>query len=159
MTQQSTADSTGPVRPGRRSGQASEFTIIFPLKPGGAERTRELLRHLDRSAREMIETLDDSRMVFFDNDTRMLFPSTFDGDWDSYIDDFASKTPDQLDTIFGEAEGYPGPRDPGIKDYIVKYQVEADEFYSAYPDATVKQIRKGQRVLKAWEELLDTAAE
>ena len=26
-------------------------------------------------------------------------------------------------------------------------------------ETTVKQLKKGQRVLKAWEELLDTAAE
>ena len=50
-------------------------------------------------------------------------------------------------------------RSPEIKDYILKYQVTADDWYSAYPNTTVKQIKKGQRVLKAWEELLDTAAE
>jgi hypothetical protein len=98
-------------------------------------------------------------VVLFDNDTRMLFATVFDGTWDNYIDDFATKMPDQLDALFAGMEGYPGIHDPNIKDYIRKYQVEAAEFYSAYPDATVKQLKKGQRVLRAWEELLDTAAE
>ena len=77
--------------------------------------------------------------------------------WDSYIDDFASKMPDQLDALFAEADGYPGIHDPNVKDYIMKYQIKADEFYSAYPNTTVTEIRKGQRVLQAWEELLDAS--
>ena len=103
--------------------------------------------------------LHDLRVVFIDNDTRMLFATVFDGTWDSYIDDFASKMPDQLDALFAEVEDYPGIQDPTAKDYIVKNQIKADEFYSAYPDTTVRQVRKGQRVLKAWEELLDASEE
>jgi hypothetical protein len=159
MTQPTTPESTGSVRPGKKIGQATEFTLIFPLNPGGAERTREFISHRDRAGVAMIGTLHTSRMVFFDNDTRMFFASTFDGDWDSYLDDFGSKMPDQVDALFGEAVGYPGIRSPDIKDYILKHQVEAADFYIAYPGATVGQIQKGQRVLKAWEELLDTAVE
>ena len=40
-----------------------------------------------------------------------------------------------------------------------KNQLTAEAFYSAYPDATVRQIRKGQRVLEAWEKLLDASEE
>ena len=61
--------------------------------------------------------LHDLRVVFIDNDTRMLFATVFDGTWDSYIDDFASKMPDQLDALFAEAEDYPGihrPQQPRI---------------------------------------------
>jgi hypothetical protein len=32
----------------------------------------------------------------FDNDTRLLFASTFDGDWDVYINDFAARIPDGM---------------------------------------------------------------
>jgi hypothetical protein len=99
------------------------------------------------------------RVVFFDNDTRMLFATVYDGDWDAYIDDFASKIPDQLDMLFAEVEAWPGIHDPSVKDVIRKYQIKADEFYSAYPNTTVRQIRKGQRVLQAWEELLDASEE
>jgi hypothetical protein len=99
------------------------------------------------------------RVVFFDNDTQMLFATVFDGTWDNYIDDFASKMADQLDALFAEVDGYPGIHDPNIKDYLSKYQVTAGEFYSAYPNTTVRQIRKGPRVLQAWEELLDASEE
>jgi hypothetical protein len=150
--------------PGAADGQAHELTAILPLKPGGADRTRELLKQRfsspeARARRDAMGILHDLRVVFFDNDSRMLFCTVFDGTWDSYIDDFASKMPDQLDALFAEAEGYPGIHDPSVKDYIIKHQIQADEFYSAYPNATVRQVRKGQRVLNAWEELLDASEE
>jgi hypothetical protein len=161
MTQQQTPTTTAPMGPGATDGQAHELTVIVPLKPGGAERTREALkvRTSDeaRVRRDAMGNLHDMRVVFFDNDTRMLFATVFDGTWDNYIDDFASKMPDQIDALFAELEGYPGIHDPNIKDYLRQYQIEADEFYSAYPNATVTEIRKGLRVLHAWEELLDTA--
>jgi len=150
--------------PGAADGQAHELTVIIPLKPGGAERTREMLKQRhgsdeSRRRRDAMGNLHDLRVVFIDNDSRMLFATDFDGDWDSYIDDFASKMPDQLDAVFADVEGYPGIHDPSVKDYIIKHQIQADEFYSAYPNATVRQIRKGQRVLQAWEELLDASEE
>ena len=37
---------------------------------------------------ERIGTPHEERLVIFDNDTRLLFATIFDGDWDSYIDDF-----------------------------------------------------------------------
>ena len=163
MALQSTPPTTAQMGLGKTDGQAHELTVIVPLKPGGAERTREVLKQRTsdeaRVRRDAMGNLHDMRVVFFDNDTRMLFATVFDGTWDNYIDDFASKMPDQIDALFAEVEDYPGIHSPDVKDVIRKYQIDADEFYSAYPDATVKQIRKGQRVLKAWEELLDTAAE
>ena len=163
MTQQQTPATTAPMEPGNSDGQAHELTAILPLKPGGAERTRERLKQLTsdqaRARRDAMGNLHDMRVVFFDNDTRMLFATVFDGTWDSYIDDFASKMPDQLDALFSGVDGYPGIHDPNVKDYIRKNQLTPDQFYSAYPNTTVTQVRKGQRVLEAWEELLDTAAE
>ena len=39
------------------------------------------------------------RFVFLDNDTRLLFATSFDGDWDTYIDDFIALIPDYLDLM------------------------------------------------------------
>ena len=47
------------------------------------------------------------RFVFIDNDTRLLFCTSFDGDWDYFIDDFGTKIPDELDALFSEAVGLP----------------------------------------------------
>ena len=160
-----TPQPTAPARPGKTLGQVTEFTAIIPLKPGGADRLRELLsrvaqtRGTEADVADRVGTLHDMRSVIIDNDTRLLFATTFDGDWDTYINDFSTQIPDQLDALFGECVDYPGIRSPEITDYILKYQVTADDWYSAYPNTTVKEVKKGQRVLKAWEELLDTAAE
>ena len=160
MAQQSTPETTGPVRPGKRLGTTTEFTIIVPLKPGGADKLREqVLPNVSWEAAVKLGTLHNARVVIFDNDTRVLFATMLDGSWDNYIDDFGGFISGSLDAVFQDAEGYPGVQSPDIKDWFVKYQVEADAFYSAYPEASAKQIKKGQRVLKAWEEMLDTAAE
>src|SRR4026209_2830153 len=100
-----------PDRPGLSVGQSQEFTLISRLKPGGAERMRQLFgggftgdrqKNTDR-----IGTVHDLRFVIFDNDTRVLFTSTFDGDWDAYMDDFGGIIPDEIDLLFHELEDYP----------------------------------------------------
>jgi hypothetical protein len=83
---------------------------------------------------DRIGTLHDLRFVIFDNDTRLFFATTFDDDWDAYINDFATLIPDLIDIVFEEVEDYPGIKSPNIKDYIVKSQVTATYFYSAYPE-------------------------
>ena len=57
-----------------------------------------------------LHTLHDMRFVFLDNDTKLLFATAYDGDWDAYIDDFATKIPDYLDLIDSAWEGWPGIR-------------------------------------------------
>jgi hypothetical protein len=148
-------------RPGTKAGQANEFTLISKLKPGGAERIRKLLADGFTGDRQKntdsIGTLHDLRFVIFDNDTRIIFASTFDGDWDAYIDDFGGIIPDEIDLLFHEFDGYPGINSPDIKDWIVKQQVSAVGFYSAYPGATVKDVWKALKTKRAFDTLLDTA--
>jgi len=128
-------------RPGLKTGRSNEFTLIMNLKPAGAERLRKKLASDSKFGNEnnavvdRVGTLHDMRFTIFDNDTRLLFASTFDGDWDAYIDDFAILIPDLIDHVFEEVEDYPGIKDPNIKDFIVKYQVTSTYFYSAYPNA------------------------
>ena len=59
--------------------------------------------------------------------------STFDGDWDAYINDFASTIPDPIDMIFGEAEGFPGIHSPDVKDWIVEHQLSATLLLQCIP--------------------------
>jgi hypothetical protein len=151
----------GIGRPGLKLGRSNEFTLILPLKPGGAERMRkkfEAVKDQEQSNADRIGTLHDMRFVIFDNDTRLLFASTFDGDWDVYINDFATIIPDQIDFDFEEVEGYPGIHSPNIKDFIVKHQVSATSFYSAYPNATVRDVWKALKIKDALNNLLDEAA-
>src|SRR5882672_2037417 len=105
LTSDASATPPPPVesagRVGGRLGNVSELTIIVPLAPGGARRLRAFLRLLGGNLNkgDLVGSLHDMRFVFFDNDTRMLFATSFDGDWDAYIDDFVTKIPDYLDII------------------------------------------------------------
>ena len=157
----STTPTVSAGRIGRRQGNVSELTIIAPLAPGGAKRLRGLLEALDGNfeGANKVGTVHDMRFVMLDNDSKVLFATAFDGEWDPYIDDFATKIPDYMDILFTAFEGWPGIRSPGIKDWILKYQVPADAWYVANPDLTVVETRRLARVGKALDEFLDKISE
>jgi hypothetical protein len=163
MAQHTTPETSGSRRPFKYSGNQGELTMIAPVKPGGAEKVRALSERLEEAeagADVLLATLHNIRVVFFDNDTRMLFATVYDGDWDQYIDDFATvKTQGigLLDEVWGVLEGYPGLDSPKIKDFLVQCQVEPDYFWSAYSDTTVKRSRRAERALAGFEQMLDAA--
>ena len=144
-------------RTGVRQGKVSELLFIAPFAPGGAERLRALLDLRDGAFddTDKVGTVHDMRFVFLDNDTKLLFATAYDGDWDPYIDDFATKITDQMDVIFTACEGWPGIRSPKVKDWIVKHQIPAVGWYVAHPDLTVRDIHRLKRVGKAVDEFLD----
>lgn len=154
-----------PQRPGGKDGVASEFAVFTKIKPGHAGALREVLasmstgpgRERGKAAVQDIGTLHDARHVIFDDDTRHMFASVFDGSWDQYIDDFATTViADFFDQVFSHTEGFPGIKDPNVKDWFVAHQGPALNFITAYPELTVQQIIKDQRVNEAFQEVLDT---
>jgi hypothetical protein len=147
-------------RAGSRLGMLSELTIIVPFAPGGAKRLRAFLKLLggNLEGARKVGTVHDMRFVFLDNDTRLLFATTFDGDWDTYIDDFATKIPDYLDIIDSAWEGWPGIRSPQAKDFLAKHQVTAEGWYVAYPDLTIAETGRLKQIGKATDEFLDKVA-
>ena len=153
--QASQAESAGRI--GIRLGSVSELTVIAPFAPGGAQRLRAVLRLLNGnfSGGKKVGTLHDMRFVFLDNDTKFLFATAYDGAWDPYIDDFATKIPDEMDVVFSAFEGWPGIHSPEVKDWIVKHQIPAEGWYVAHPDLTVAESGRLKRVGKAVEEFLD----
>jgi hypothetical protein len=147
-------------RTGVRQGKVSELLFITPFAPGGAARLRALLQLRDGSFddTDRVGTVHDMRFVFLDNDTKLLFATAYDGDWDPYIDDFATKITDQMDVIFTACEGWPGIRSPKVKDWIANHQIPAEGWYVAHPDLTVRDIHRLKRVGKAVDEFLDKVA-
>ena len=144
-------------RVGARLGKISELTMIVPLVPGGAKRLRSFLKLLggNLDGAKKVGTLHDMRFVFFDNDTRLLFATKFDGDWDTYIDDFVKYIPDYLDLMDSSWEGWPGIRSPQAKQYLIDHQITAEGWFVAHPDLTVAEIDRLQRIGKAVDEFLD----
>jgi hypothetical protein len=166
-TTTNTTKSAQPERPGLHDGVAGEFLVMTKVKPGQADALRQTLtssmNDLNRSgaagreALREIGTLHDARHVIFDNDTRFLFASVFDGSWDTYIDDFATTVVGTFfNQVFSFSEGFPGTSDPNVKEWFVAHQVPALHFVSSYPDLATKQIWKDQRVNEAFQAVLDT---
>jgi len=91
----------------------------------------------------------------FDNDTRILFATAYDGDWDTYINDFATKIPDLMDLLFASVEGWPGIASPKVKDFIAEHQITAAGWFVANPQVTVVDVRRLQRMEHAVNEFLD----
>ena len=96
MSQESTPESAGSARPFKYCGNQGEFTLLAPVKPGRAEKAWEIARTAEERFNEVskgihsVGTLHDVRITLIDNDTRMLFAAVYDGDWDTYINDFAA---------------------------------------------------------------------
>ena len=144
-------------RVGARQGKVSELTALLQIAKGGAKRLRGLLELVEGNFRgaDVVGTLHDMRFVFLDNDTKLLFATAYDGEWDAYIDDFVTKIPDYLDLIDSSWDGWPGIRSPGAKDYLAAHQITAEGWYVAHPDLTVAEAARVKRVGKAVDEFLD----
>ena len=150
-------------RPGVRVGSASEFSLFFRVIPGHAQELRAALTDLQNTPgyrpgdyAVAIATIHEARFVLFDDDTRLLFATSFDGSWDAYMVDFATGGPLQLfDAIFRHTEGYDGlPDVEAVKNFILGAQVTAGAYARNYP-GTVKELRKANRLREAFDRVLD----
>lgn len=80
---------------------------------------------------------------------RLLFLSNYDGNWESYLDDFIDKASPGLTAIWTNTMGFPrtrflvldGSRDGvAFKAFARTQQTPDAVWYSAYPKLTVRQI-------------------
>jgi hypothetical protein len=150
-----------PKRPGLKCGAKTEFLVIGDVIPGHEDALRQVLReHMTnprtQQAVEQIGTLHEARFVLLDGGKRLMFASSFDGDWDKYIDDFAATAIGKnFDETWGHVQGYPGVKSPTIKDWFQAHAIEAGNFVCAYPKPTVKQIWNALAVQQAFQQVLD----
>jgi hypothetical protein len=160
-----TTAATGTARPGVSVGPTSEFSLFFRVKAGESEQLREAMEQLQHSPgyrpgdyEVPIATIHEARFVLFDDDTRLLFATSFDGPWDAYMEDFASKPLQLFDGIFRHVEGYSGLPDlTAVKEFILSAQETAGGYARNY-GGTVKEIRKARRVNAAFQRVLDDPA-
>ena len=141
---------------GRGSEQKAPLTVLEQLEAvEGAEVKAAVKAVVD------VGTVHNARYVLFDEGTRLLVSTTFDGDWDVYIDDFAaSKVLDVWDQFLIHCEGYPDEGKASltvdeIKEFLTANQVTAADFYVDYPGVTTKEIKEALRVQAAVQESLD----
>ena len=143
----------------------NQMTIISPLKPQLLPQilVRLFLFITNLQARASygslsgISTIHFARWVIIDHGKNLLFESNYDGSWENYIDDFVAYASVGMNSIWGNAVGFPigGARDvEGFKEIIRKYQIPSQVFYSAYSQATVKNILNDLQISKAVTEFL-----
>ena len=158
-------------RKGARDGVRNELSVFLKVKPGHEKQIREVLSSLAgeavglaREAVVNVGTLHDARQVLFDNDTRLMIGTSFDGSWDVYIDDFArTSILDLWAKFLIHCEGYPDQGTAPLslfetKEFLTSHQVTAAAYIGRYPDATVKDILKALRVQAVFQQLLDEAS-
>jgi hypothetical protein len=152
---------TEPQVPGLKAGSRTEFLVIGDVIPGHEDALRQVLKEnmanpRTQEALHSIGTLHEARFVMMDGGKRLLFASSFDGTWDNYIDDFATTGVAQnFDEAWSHVQGFPGIKDPTIKDWFKAHATKASNFICAYPEPTVKQVWRALAVAAAFDQVLD----
>lgn len=146
---------------GLRTGTKAEFTLIAPVRPGGAEIFQQRVSKAQIEAgywEGKLGTVHDLRVCLINNGTQILFAATYSDEFKPYVIDVIKFATPWIDYMFADvADGYPGLATPQALAYIEKYQVQADVWFASNEAATVRDIARGQRVLKIFNELLDAA--
>lgn len=165
--------------PGVRAGKRHELTMFYRVKPGHERQIRKAIEDFFASpARSNMDDprvfnyiaqtgVHDIRQVLFDNDTRLVWLTSFDTEWDPYIDDTFAVRNDVVEygkILQHTVEAPEGAADPNspfqksagpIKDVFISNRVIATGFAPTFPNATTWGIKKGERLLEAFEKVLD----
>lgn len=174
---------------GTTHGVISEMATFFTVQPGHAEELRAACERFAEMARQgdkktiQKSGLRDSRHVLFDNGQRLLWATTFETEWDPYIDDavlvlgFRAFVDWLQHTVEGGSiiKSMRGSLDAGgisiassaevdqflsantgdLKRILQSVQAPAAGYWNMLAEETVPQIRKAQRVEQAFEQVLD----
>jgi hypothetical protein len=158
---------TSTAGPGLTVGPTSEFSLFFRVTPGHGETLRAALRDLQDTPGYRpgdygmaVTSIHEARFVLFDEDTRLAFVTSFDGPWDAYMEDFFTSGPTLalFDVIFRHTEGYEGlPDGTALRSFVLGAQRTAAAYARNY-GGTVKELRRAQRVDRAFQQVLDDPA-
>ncbi len=102
-----------------------------------------------------IPTIHFARWLLIDDDRRLLFFSNYDGSWASYLGDFVDKANYGLTSVWSNTDNFPPTRFLffGGAQHIEEFKAwsrRSNEFaavwYSAYPDASVRNITDAAQI-------------
>lgn len=132
------------------------LTLIMKIKSEqDYQQLRQMLVHFHslpdsenpvRVALNRVATVHFARFVFLENNTKLAIITTYDGDFDTYINDFIEQIADVFNALFTHMEDAPPLPVQTFRqefaDYIKKNDAPCIEpFYSAYPKLTVLDIQ------------------
>jgi hypothetical protein len=188
ITGKTTGQVTTKSGKGVSHGVFSELAAFFTVKPGHEEELRaacrrfvEMLRNSDPKDTQRTG-LRDNRFVIFDDGRKLLWATTFETDWDTYIDDavLIVGMENFMDWMQHTVEGEKvmewvrsvgglekfDRNDPTLREImkqagaqlkaiIQSVQTQAAAYFNAVPDFTNPQITKAQRLEQAFQQVLD----
>ena len=139
----------------------NHLTTVVRIKPGRFRRwtLRAILWISNLLARTVflngriggIPTIHFVRWLVLDGGERLVFFSHYDGSWNSNLGDFSDQAAWTLTAIYGNTEDFPpsrwliggGASDiEAFKDWTRRHNVYTPVWYSAYPDATIRQLQR-----------------
>jgi hypothetical protein len=148
------------------SRDTSPLTAITPVIPGREPVLRAVLESIAQriasgspTSLDSVATVHFARWALLEHPARneLLFTSDFDGSWDDYIHDFVVNAADSFDAIYSNCEGYPisGARDEeAFKSFVRKHEVHNVVYYQAYPNTTVKEVKRALRLARGLRDAL-----
>ena len=102
-----------------------------------------------------IPTIHFARWLLIDQDKRLLFFSNYDGSWASYLGDFVDKANYGLTSVWSNTDNFPpthflffggAQHIEDFKAWSRRSNEYAAVWYSAYPDATVRNITEAVQI-------------
>lgn len=133
----------------------NQFSAMGSIKPGLFRRWTLvfILWVIDYTAKHIygrgrlarVSTIHFARWVFLDNKRRLLFASNYDGNLESYMDDFINKVGFGLNVVFGNGIGYPRTRfllldgaknEQKFKYVLRRHELATEVWYNAHPGLT-----------------------
>jgi trans-2-enoyl-CoA reductase len=154
---------------GLSHGVVSELAAFFDVVPGHeAELRAACLRFgkvvLEADPRELQKAgLRDVRFIMFDNDRRVILMTTFETDWEPYVDDAVMVLgPEHWRDWQQHCVGFDQYKEePGLaalRSALQAAQIPAVAYYNMLADYTIPEIKKALRVDKAFQQTLDDPA-
>jgi hypothetical protein len=145
------------------------LSAAFTVKEGHEEQMREAVARFGEGMRnappQLMQRigLRHARLIMFDNDRRLMWCSSFETDWDPYVDDGleligVATWADWLQHTGEWQSDIAEASNAEVKAFLQSAQVRAGAFTDVLSDQTVPQIRKGQRVNEAFQQVLDDPA-
>lgn len=159
-------------------GVVSELSTFFTVRPGHEEQLRAAVERVNQMLHEMGPEvhrklgLREWRQLIFDDGKRMMLMTSFETDWDPYMDDAlqvfgvdtfidwlqhtveAAQNREALQSTI-EAARRGSTDTAALKTLLQSVQSPAIAYFDVLSDQTVPQIRKAQRLEGAFEQVLD----
>ena len=151
---------------GARHGVKSEATALFTVRPGHEEELRAACRRfvakLKTAPFDVLQHigLHYTRLVVVNDGANLIWLTAFDTDFAPYVDDGVSMFGvgtwfDWLQHCTECPEGFEHFTGPQVREVILRNASTADGYFEAFPDLTMGEVKKGQRVREALDKVLE----